>query len=346
MMSAPAHDPRFWTGRRVLVTGATGFVGSRAVHRLAGLGAEVHAAGRRRHHDRPVATAGHSGGTAPGACDGQSSAPGGAAGTGSATITWHIADLTDAAAVLALVESVRPDVVFHFASKVTGSREVACALPVLHANLGAAVALMSAVTSTAPRAKVVLAGSIEEPRGADPTPHSPYAAAKHAASGYARMFARLWDLPVTVLRPAMVYGPGQSDTSKLIPSVIRAMLRRRPPQVTSGLRLVDWVHVDDVVDGFIRAAERDLPPGNGFDLCTGNPVSIRNTVELIGELIPGAPEPAFGSLPDRPLDGPQVGDPGPAAESLGWRPTIALRDGLRCTIDWYATQLRAAGDPT
>jgi nucleoside-diphosphate-sugar epimerase len=72
---------------------------------------------------------------------------------------------------------------------------------------------MTALAGTAP-VPTVLAGSIEEPRvGEEPTPSSPYAAAKAAASRYALLFHSLYGLPVTTLRIAMVYGPGQPDAT-------------------------------------------------------------------------------------------------------------------------------------
>jgi len=112
-----------------------------------------------------------------------------------------------------LVTSTRPDLVFHLASHVAGARDLALVAPMLRANLVAAVNLMTALAGTAP-VPTVLAGSIEEPRvGEEPTPSSPYAAAKAAASRYALLFHSLYGLPVTTLRIAMVYGPGQPDAT-------------------------------------------------------------------------------------------------------------------------------------
>ena len=102
--------------------------------------------------------------------------------------------------------------VFHLASAVTGAREVDLVVPVMTANQGAAVNLLTAVVKSAPTAEGG-AGRID--RGAAsrrrPDPHSPYAAAKWAASAYARMFSALWDVRVSVLQIAMVYGPAQPD---------------------------------------------------------------------------------------------------------------------------------------
>jgi UDP-glucose 4-epimerase len=86
-------------------------------------------------------------------------------------------------------------------------------------------------------------------------PCSPYAAAKWSVSGYARMFRALYQIPVVIAKIFMVYGSGQTDHTKLIPYVILSLLRGEAPRLSSGVRLVDWIFVDDVVDGLIGCAQ-------------------------------------------------------------------------------------------
>jgi UDP-glucose 4-epimerase len=292
-----------WAGRRVLVTGGTGFIGSRLVARLASLGAESYEVRRR-----PVESA-----------------------------LTHLVDLEDPDACLALVREVNPQVVLHLASMVTGARDVALVVPVMRANQGIAVNLLAAVAQAAPDARVVLAGSIEENLGGhESAPTSPYTAAKLAATSYATMFARLWGLRVSVLRIGMVYGPRQADTSKLIPHVTTALLRGENPPVGSGKRLVDWVFVEDVVNAFLCAAQGATPAGAVIDVCSGEPITIRTTLEMLTRIVGGTSAPAFGAIPDRVVDVAQVGDPRAAAQLIGWHPTTSLDDGLRQTVSWYA----------
>jgi UDP-glucose 4-epimerase len=298
----------------VLVTGATGFIGSHLLRRLSGLGADVHVASRQPQPD-------HAG------------------------PAWHSVDLTDAEACLELIATVSPKVVFHLASAATGAREVEVVLPLMAANQVAAVNLLTAVAKSAPNARVVLAGSIEEPHQADEvTPRSPYAAAKWAATAYARMFHSLWGVRVSVLQIAMVYGPAQPDLTKLIPYSTLALLRGQAPQLSSGTRLVDWVYVDDVVDAFVRTAETDVTIGKVFDICSGRLVSIRDTVELLTLIIGSDARPQFSAVPDRPMDLAQLGYPTAAAELLDWRSSTSLEDGLRETVAWYAESV--AGVPS
>ncbi|NUR88638.1 MAG: NAD-dependent epimerase/dehydratase family protein [Nonomuraea sp.] len=293
-----------WHGSRVLVTGASGFIGSRLTGRLRELGAAVHPVGRTP------------------------------AGPG-----WHLADLRDAEAVERLVREVAPDVVFHLASAVTGTREPAMVLPIMQANLTSVVNLLTAVQCR-PGTRVVLAGSIEEPRTGEPSPSSPYAVAKWAAEGYARLYHHLWQVRVCNLRIAMVYGPGQRDMTKLLPYVTTALLRGERPRLTSGTRLLDWVYVDDVVEAFLAAAESEHSSGKSFEIGSGKATSIRDTVAMVARIIERPFLADFGALPERPLDSARIADLSQAHELLKWTPNTELEQGLRNTITWFLERSR------
>ena len=149
-------------------------------------------------------------------------------------------------------------------------------VPILTDTLLSTVSVLAAAARL-PQCKVVLAGSVED-GGHQPDVHSPYAASKAAAATYATLFHGLWQLDVTVLRLAMVYGPDDPNEHRLIPSVVAAFADGRRPAVSSGTRRIDWVYVEDVVDAFLAAADGE--PGV-FDIGSGTLVSIRETVRLV-----------------------------------------------------------------
>ncbi len=298
------------SGRRVLLTGGTGFIGAALGRQLAEAGVEVCAVYREE------------------------------AGEILEGVRWSQTDLLDAQAVERLLREWRPDLVYHLAGHVVGARDLEQVIPTFSSNLATTVNLLAAATAVG-TGRLILAGSLEEPEGnaGEATPSSPYAASKWAASAYGRMFHALYDCPVTSARMFMVYGPGQRDRTKLIPYVTTTLLRGGRPSLSSGTRPVDWVYVDDVVEGLLMAGDAPGLEGRRFDLGSGTTVTVQGVVEKLFELTGCEATPEFGSRADRPLEQVRVADTAEAGELLGWRPTTRLEAGLARTIEWYRERL-------
>jgi UDP-glucose 4-epimerase len=292
-----------YAGKRVLVTGARGFLGSHLCHALAAVGAEVHAVGR--------------------------SAP----PSFIESPRWYARDLSSLSAVDDVVRASRPDVVFHLAGHAVGSRELDLVMPSMQGELVPTVNVLTAVAQHG-TGRLVLTGSLEEPVKEPAVPSSPYAAAKWAGTGFARMFHRLYATPVVIARPFMTYGPGQRS-DKLVPHVIGSLLRREAPKLSSGRRLVDWIYVDDVVRGLLLAGGRTGIEGEEFDLGSGRLVSVREVVEQLVRAAGSTVAAQFGALPDRPFEVERRADAASARARLGWQAQIALEDGLQRTVNWY-----------
>jgi UDP-glucose 4-epimerase len=291
----------------VLVGGASGFLGSHLCRRLLADGAEVHAVSRRR-----------------------------GAPEGGSDIQWWQCDLVDAMAVEDLLGRVKPDVVFHLGGMVSADPSLDLVAPTFHSLLASTVNVLTAVTR-ARCGRVVLVGSLEEPTGASAdalTPSSPYAAAKLAVGAYARMFVRLYQTPVVVVRAFMTYGPGQRPT-KIIPYTIMSLLRSEAPRLSKGQRALDWIYVDDVVDGFLRAAAHPGIDGRTLDLGSGTATSIQDVVMRLVRLIDPSVTPRYGIEPDRPDDRIRVADVEATENAIGWRPRTPLDEGLARTVAWY-----------
>lgn len=294
----------------ILVTGASGFVGARLVRELVERGARVTGISRA---ERPAW-------------------PG---------LDWIRCDLTDAEAVDRAFERARPELVFHLGSWVSGRRELEHVRTAFHANLETAVHLLVAASRAGCR-RIVLAGSMEEPDlTAGEVPGSPYAAAKAAQSLYAGLFHSLFSAPVVVARIFMVYGPGQSDLTKLVPYTILEGLAGRAARITSGHRPIDWIFVEDVARGLVACAEAPHVEGSTLDLGSGTAVTVGTMATEIAARL-GAPPPELGALADRPLEAIRRADPERTFARTGFRPEIGLGDGLDQTIRWYRAE-RAAG---
>jgi UDP-glucose 4-epimerase len=309
---------------KVLVTGARGFLGSALCTRLLDSGVEVHAVSRT-----PAAQAERWWSSV--AADGRDATRGG-------LIRWWNVNLVEIEATRTLIRTIRPDTTFHLASLVTGDRSIELVRPIFENNFVAALNLLVALAETS-AGRLVLAGSSEEPRELNEAPGSPYAAAKWSASNYGRMFYALYQLPIIIAKIFMVYGPGQRDKRKLIPYVTASFLRGEAPRLSSGDRLIDWIYVDDVVEGLIRCGQVRGIEGRTIELGSGGTVSIRDMVYQLRDIIGSNVDPQFGALPDRPLERVTKADTVASNRLLGWQPFTSLRNGLTHTIRWYETQL-------
>lgn len=245
-------------------------------------------------------------------------------------------DLTDASAVDALMTDAKPGYVLHLASCVTGKREIEWIRETLAGNLQTAVNVLVAAQEAGVE-KTVLAGSLEEPdaSAAAPIATSPYAASKWCASAYARTMHALYGTRSAVARIFMVYGPGQQDLRKLVPYVCLSAARSEAPELMSGGREVDWVYIDDVVDGLIQLALAGPDNGDYVDIGSGTLVTTGDVASRICDLAGTGVAPVLGAVPDRAMEQVRVADIGATDTILGWRPATGLDDGLQQTYEWY-----------
>ncbi|MDW6021586.1 NAD(P)-dependent oxidoreductase [Mesorhizobium sp. BAC0120] len=318
MIEGPRNDHKF-CDLKILVTGASGFIGSHLCSRLCDEGAEVHATSRL---DRKSERAGP---------------------------IWWMADMADLSVARRVLADVKPDIVYHLAGSVGAGPDLGLVVPAYHSLLTSTVNLLVAGTEIGCH-RVILTGSCTEPLPYRTQSSSPYALAKWAASAYGRMFHSLFQAPVVILRPFMVYGPAQAS-SKLIPSVILSLLAGISPKISSGKRRADWIYVSDVIDAFVSAATAPGIEGTTIDLGSGSLVTIRGIVERLTAIVGSDAKPMFGAVPDRPDENEIVADTACASATLGWVQKTALENGLRQTVEWYkeivrsqeARQLNATG---
>jgi len=296
-------------GQKVLVTGASGFLGRHLCRRLGQRGAEVFGISRSAQQEESF-------------CH-----------------RWFRADMGNLDSVEEVFKLAQPEVVFHLSGHGVGSPDLENVLPTFRNDLLTTVNALTVATQQRVR-RFIIAASLEEPQpgAADQIPSSPYAAAKWASGSYARMFYRLYGTPIVITRPMMTYGPGQKP-HKLIPYVTCALLQGQTPKLSSGNRGADWVYVDDVMDGMLAAAVTPGVEGCSIDLGSGVLVSIRDVVLQLTEIIGNGIAPEFGTLPDRPMEKVRIADIAEACKKLGWKQQTSLRAGLQQTVEWNRNEL-------
>jgi UDP-glucose 4-epimerase len=303
--------PNSYSQMKVLISGASGFLGGHLVERLASVGARLHLVSR-------------------------SPAPRGLPGC------WHQQDLSDSQATEDLIRRIEPELIFHLTSESRGGTELDNVLPTFRNDVTCAVNCLVAATKVRAR-RTIMIGSLEEPDGQSLTALTPYAVAKNATHIYADFFRATYGLPLVMVILFMTYGPRQKPF-KFIPYTILTLLAGGQPNLSSGKRLVDWIYVDDVIDCFVAAGVAPDVDGKTFEVGTSELVSIASVAQLIASLIPGSKEILFGAQPDRGHD--RVSNIALARQYLGWQPRTPLRQGLEATIDWYRRHHHLTGGAT
>ncbi len=307
--------------KRVLVTGAGGFVGANLTARCLSDGCEVYALVR----------------------------PG--------TDQWRLAplekdvrvleaDLRDASHVERAVSTARPDWVFHTAAYGAYSWHTD-ARRIVETNVVGAINLLEACAAVGFEAFVNSGTSSEyghkdQPAGETDVaePLSRYAVSKLCATEWCRFFARSLRLPITTLRLYSVFGPYE-DPGRLMPTLIVRGLSGQLPPLVHPAAAHDFVYIDDVCEAFVLAAtEPSSVAGSVYNVGTGVQTTLADLVGVARSLLPIDAAPEWQSMPAREWDTTVwVANPDRVAAERGWRAGVSLADGFRRFIEWFR------GDP-
>lgn len=297
----------------VLVTGATGFVGSQVVRQLVASGEDV----------ALIVRLGSSRRRLDGVLD---------------RVQVFEGDLDDGAAIERLLERCRPQACVHAAWYAVPGEYLASAhnLDSMRSSLDLLERLARAGCT-----HVVGIGTCFEyemqstPLNEDsPTkPSTLYAAAKLAFYLVAAQRAAQLGIGLAWARLFYLYGPYE-DERRLVPAAIKALSAGREFLATSGKQVRDYLHVEDVASALCALSRNEL--GGVFNVCSSRPVTIADLMRTLGELL-GRPELIrLGTLPNREWDPAYVcGDNLRLRTDAHWEPRYAPRDGLAQTIAWW-----------
>lgn len=318
----------FWRGRRVLVTGAGGFIGSHLVESLVAQGAQVRAF--VRYNSRGSLGLLH-----------QLPAPVGS------QVEMVFGDLRDLVAVEQAMRGVSH--VFHLGALIAIPYSYLHPVEVVETNILGTLNVLQAARSTGVERLVhtssseVYGTALKVPIGEDHPlqGQSPYSASKIGADKLAESYFRAYGLPVVTLRPFNTYGPRQS-TRAVIPAIITQALTGDVVRIGNLEARRDLTYVSDTVLGFLRVAETEGVAGETFNLGTGQEVSIAELAREIFALMGKAPTLEVEPARLRPEESEVhrlLSDNRHAREMLDWSPRVSLREGLLQTVEWIAAHL-------
>ncbi len=323
---------------KLLVTGGAGFIGSAVVRRAIAEGHDVLNVDKLTYAANPenvASVAGHP------------------------RYRFDQRDICDGAAMRALMEKFRPDVVIHLAAESHVDRSIDGPRDFIDTNILGTFALLEAAraylaSGAAPENFRFHHVSTDEVYGSlGPTgaftetssyqPNSPYSASKAASDMLARAWCETFSVPVMVTNCSNNYGPCQFP-EKLIPVVIISALEGRAiPIYGKGENVRDWLFVEDHADALLLVAERGAP-GETYNIGgraeRTNLDLVRMICALLDEALPASPHRPHADLitfvTDRPgHDARYAINCDKIERELGWRPSLGLDEGLKRTVAWY-----------
>ncbi len=302
--------------KRVLVTGASGFIGRHTLGPLLEAGFEVHAVSREP----------------PSRGD----------------VRWHRRDLLDPAAGEKLVRDLEPTHLLHLAWYAEPGLYWTAAENVDW--LAASLRLLRAFAASGQRA--VTAGTCAEydwsfgvcsERETPLAPATLYGECKRSLSAVGERLAAETGLSLASARVFFVYGPGEHP-QRVVASVVTSLLRGEEAPCTSGSQARDYLHVADVASAFVALLRSDVT--GPVNIGSGEPLPVRRLLLTIGEAV-GAPQLIrFGERPERPGEPPLlVADARRLLEEVGWSRHYTLRSGIADTVAWWRERLAVPQDP-
>jgi len=298
--------------KRVLLTGAGGFVGRHCLPALRDAEFEIHALSRTAHateHD----------------------------------VQWHAVNLFEDGAAESLLTEVRPTHLLHLAWYAEPGRYWTA--PENFQWVRASLALLQAFAAQGGQ-RVVMAGTCAEYDwrhgwcSEEVTPLIPatvYGICKHSLQTMLAAYSRQYGLSSAWGRIFFLYGPHEHP-SRLVASVIRSLLQGEPALCSSGEQVRDFLHVADVASAFVALLDSQIP--GPVNIASGEAVAIRDVVNKISTKL-GRPELLrLGARITSPEEPPLLlADVGRLNKELGWRPSFGLDSGLDETIAWWRNQL-------
>jgi CDP-glucose 4,6-dehydratase len=322
-------DPGFWNGRRVLVTGHTGFKGSWLALWLESMGARVTGFSRSVPSTPSMFELARVG-------DGVERVEG---------------DVADAGAVATAVRGCDPEVVLHLAAQPIVRRSYREPAETFAANVTGTVNVLDAARAAGSVCAVVVVTSDkcydnrgldrgyreDEPLGG----RDPYSASKACQEIVAHAYRRSFDMPLATARAGNVIGGGDFAEDRLVPDVLRAALAGEPVTVRNPAATRPWQHVLEPLSGYLRLAERvaaaDYPPAVNFGPRDDDERPVGWIVDRLAELWPGGIERVPSDEEAAPPEANVLMlDSSLAASALGWTPAWDLGRGLEAVVDWFA----------
>lgn len=299
--------------KSVVLTGASGFIGRNCIPHLLAKGYEVHCVSTRPQQSMQK------------------------------NVHWHEVNLLESSQVQSLISSVKPEYLLHLAWYVEPGKVINDPSNMLWVEKS--LELLRAFHEHGGK-RVTVSGSCYEydwNHGYCSEKHTPttsdtfYGISKNCYNQLLSQFCKVTGLSGAWGRLFFLYGPYENK-SRLVSSVILSLLANEPAKSSHGRQIRDYMHASDVAAGLVMLLDSELQ--GDYNLSTGDPVTLRDILLTIGDIMGKSDLLDIGAIPARANDTPLVvGDPRKFQELSGWKPGYDLREGLSHTIEWWKNEI-------
>ncbi len=320
----------FWKNKSVLVTGATGLVGSWLVKDLLVRGASVTALVLDNEPSSQLIRSGDY--------------------NQISIVNGDLRNYKDVSRAAFINECTD---VFHLGAQTIVGTALQDPISTFESNIQGTWNVMEAARQSNGAIKSVVVASSDKAYGSsDQLPYlenfplkgdGPYDVSKSCTDLIAQSFGSTYGVPVTIARCGNIYGGGDLNWSRIIPGTIRDLLNNKRPVLRSdGTFVRDYVHVDDVVSAYLRLSEVSQSKnlnGQAFNFSRDEPLSVLSlyreiSIAVAGQYVePDIQNTAKGEIKDQHLNSAK------AHSVLGWKSSITLQSGLEKTLNWYKSYL-------
>ena len=315
----------YWLDRPVLITGATGFVGSYLVERLLDAGANVTTIIRDYRPDSLFVNRDLF-----------------------SDVNRVKGDLSDYRLVERTLADYEIDTVFHLAAQTVVSIANTSPYSTLQNNIASTMNLIEAIRVNGKVRHVTVAssdkayGELDERRQYVETDAvnglHPYDCSKSITDLISQTYIETYQLPIAITRCGNIYGGGDMNWSRLIPRTIRRILRGKLPEIWgSGNETRDYFFVKDCVDAYILLSEREaIGP---YNFSTGEEMTVKDVVEAICKEMKTPIQFDVRNNLDAEINYQWL-DSTKARTNLGWKPNYKFKVGIKSTVQWYRDYLK------
>jgi len=319
----------FWNGKKVLISGFEGFLGSNLTLKLLSLGADIVGldilTGRK---DTLFPSKEYR------------------------KIKVIKGDVADFALVKNIFVKNRVKVVFHLAAEAIVGRSLKYPIRAFSSNIEGAWNMLEAARQAGSAIDSIVIASSDKAYGSHKElPYKedyplagchPYDVSKTCSDLIANTYFHTYKLPVAVTRCGNIYGPGDFNFSRLIPDAMRCVFSGKVLKIRSDGKFVrDYVYVEDIVNGYIRIAEslrKGRLFGEAFNLSDEKPLTVMQVLKEINKLCGNKLEYEIMNIARYEIKKQYLAS-AKARSILSWKPKYNFNDGLRMTLDWYRAYL-------